>query len=84
LAGRELNLTRMTSSDNCCELTLFKQLAVIEVDKDGTRAAAVTSIGIGTTAVRIPELVDIDQPFLYFVRDEPTGLILFCGQVLSL
>jgi len=84
LAGRALNLTRMTSSDNCCEITSFKQQAVIEVDKDGTRAAAVTSIGVITTAVRIPELVDIDQPFLYFVRDEPTGLILFSGQVLSL
>ena len=85
LIGRAIDMTRMTPSANCCEIGSFMQQAVIEVDKDGTRAAAITSItGVDTSAVRIPELVDIDQPFLYFIRDEPTGLILFSGQVLSL
>jgi serpin B len=86
LVGRMLNMTRMTPEATCCEITSFKQQAVIEVDKDGTRAAAVTSIGVGVTSVQIPEprVVSIDKPFLYFIRDEPTGTILFSGRVLSL
>jgi serpin B len=86
LVGRMLNMTRMTPEATCCEITSFKQQAVIEVDKDGTRAAAVTSIGVGVTSVQIPEprVVSIDKPFLYFIRDEPTGTILFSGRVLGL
>jgi serpin B len=86
LVDRMLNMTRMSADPTCCEITSFKQQAAIEVDKDGTRAAAVTSIGVGVTSVQIPEpqIVRIDRPFLYFIRDEPTGLILFSGQVLSL
>ena len=83
LAGRALDMSRLSQSGNCCEINTFKQEAMIEVDKDGTRAAAVTIIGVGTTAVRIPEVVNIDQPFLFFVRDEPTDLILFSGSVLN-
>lgn len=85
LVGRMLNMTRMTSDATCCEITSFKQQAVIEVDKDGTRAAAVTSIGVGVTSVQFPEprVVSIDKPFLYFIRDEPTGTILFSGRVLD-
>lgn len=85
LVDRMLNLTRMAPAGDCCEITSFKQQAIIEVDKDGTRAAAVTSISVGTTSVGIlPVPVKIDQPFLYFIRDEPTGLVLFSGQVLGL
>ena len=85
LAGRVLNMTRMSSDPDCCVITQFKQKAIIEVDKDGTRAAAVTSIGVGTTSVQPdPVVVNIDRPFIFLIRDEPTGLILFSGRVLSL
>ncbi len=85
LVGRMLNMTRMSPDSSCCEITSFKQQAIIEVDKDGTRAAAVTSIGVGVTSVQLPErIVNIDQPYLYFIRDEPTGTILFSGRVFSL
>ncbi len=82
LAGRAMNMTRMTSNPDCCVIADFKQEAIIEVDKDGTRAAAVTVIGAVATSV--PPTVNIDQPFIFMIRDEPTGLILFSGRVLSL
>jgi serine protease inhibitor len=28
-------------------------------------------------------LVNADRPFLYFLRDQPTGAILFMGRVLD-
>ncbi len=82
LTGRPVNMTRMSSNPDCCVLSTFKQEAIIEVDKDGTRAAAVTIIGITPTSA--PPVVTIDRPFIFLIRDEPTGLILFSGRVVSL
>ncbi|MDR3716186.1 MAG: serpin family protein [Puia sp.] len=53
----------------------------IKVDEEGTEAAAVTGIGVGTTA--IPELTPIkaDHPFLYTILEKQSGSILFLGVV---
>ncbi len=59
---------------------LAKQKARIEVDENGTRAAAVTLVA-GVESV--PEFVNINRPFVYLIRDRQTGLILFTGRVVS-
>ena len=56
-------------------------VARIEVDDKGTTASAATSIGIGVTSISEPEVVNIDSPFLYFIRDRYSGAILFIGHV---
>ena len=56
-------------------------VARIEVDETGTTAAASTSIGIGVTSISEPEVVNINSPFLYFIRDRYSGAILFIGHV---
>jgi serpin B len=55
--------------------------AIIAVDEKGTTAAAATGISVGTNAVT-PSLV-VDRPFLFFIRHNPTGAILFQGRVLD-
>jgi serine protease inhibitor len=45
--------------------------ANIDLDEIGTEAAAATSIGFD----------EADQPFIYALRDLPTGAILFMGRV---
>ena len=55
--------------------------AYVSVDEAGTEAAAATGVVVGITAV--PEQVDFDRPFLFFIRDIPTGAILFVGRVLD-
>ena len=55
--------------------------ARIEVDEEGTTAAAATVIGIKTTSIQEVEIVTIDSPFLYFIRDRVSGAILFVGHV---
>jgi serpin B len=56
--------------------------ANITVDEKGTVAAAATGIVAGVTSApaRFERLV-VNRPFLFFVRDLPTGAILFAGQV---
>lgn len=57
-----------------------KQKARIEVDENGTRAAAVTIVGGATS---LPETIRIDRPFIYVLRDRTSGTVLFTGRVLT-
>ncbi len=59
--------------------------AKIKVDERGTEAAAATAIGVDVTSMPItPELeIRADRPFLYLVRDNSTGAVLFLGRVLD-
>ncbi|MFK7893536.1 MAG: serpin family protein [Granulosicoccus sp.] len=66
------------------EITGIAQKARIEVDKDGTRAAAATTVTAIVTSVPAEPLnVTIDRPFWYAIRDRETGLLLFSGRVLN-
>ncbi len=58
--------------------------AFIAVDEDGTEAAAATAVVVGRTSapVDVVELT-VDRPFLYAIRDNDTGAILFLGRVLD-
>lgn len=66
----------------------FRQKSVIDVDEDGTEAAAVTYIGEKSAGV--PSDVDkaiefhVDHPFMYSIIDSSTGTILFMGSVKNL
>lgn len=53
----------------------------ISVDEKGTEAAAVTSIGIGGSALP-PEPIELkfNKPFYFAIRDNTSGEILFMGR----
>ncbi|ERP30853.1 serpin family protein [Chitinivibrio alkaliphilus] len=55
----------------------------MEVSEAGTEAAAATAITMRTTSVNIsePREVRFDSPFLFFIRHDPTGRILFMGRM---
>lgn len=55
------------------------QKTKIIVDEDGTKAAAATAAIL--FARSSPTWVTVDRPFLFFIRHDPTGTILFMGQV---
>ena len=63
-----------------------KQKTYIDVDEEGTEAAAVTGLGVRTTSVAPSNIIDFtaDRPFFYIIRSDSTSDILFLGQVLSL
>ena len=58
--------------------------AKVIVDENGTKAAAETDIIIKETAMMPPEETYnfiVDQPFVYVIEDQDTGMILFMGRV---
>ncbi len=58
--------------------------AFVSVDEAGTEAAAATAVIVGLTAVPPePITVTIDRPFIFLIRDIPTGSIIFVGRVLN-
>jgi serpin B len=57
------------------------QKAFIEVNEEGSEAAAATAgIMMARMAVLSPQF-RCDKPFLYFIKDNLTSLILFGGKV---
>jgi serpin B len=60
-------------------ITKVIQKTFIDVDEEGTTAAAATSVGIGVTSA--PATVQFDRPFLFAIRERLSGTILFLGQV---
>ena len=52
--------------------------AYIEVDEQGTRAAAATG---GAMAMSHGPTITINQPYLYIIRDQGAGTVLFIGRV---
>lgn len=62
--------------------------ATVAIDERGTEASAATAIVFAGTSSFDPEppqpiVVNIDRPFLFAIRDNPTGALLFVGQVVA-
>jgi serpin B len=58
--------------------------AFVSVDEAGTEAAAATGVIIGATAMPLePVTITLDRPFIFLIRDNPTGTILFVGRVVN-
>ena len=64
------------------QLSKVVQKAMIEVDESGTEAAAATAATMMVKSAYFPDLkhLDIDRPFVYFIRDTQTNVILFAGR----
>jgi serpin B len=61
--------------------------AFVEVNEEGTEAAAATGVVMDTCAAPMrrpePKVFQADHPFLFFIRDRHTNAVLFCGRVLD-
>ncbi len=53
----------------------------VDVNEEGTEAAAATSVGIGVTS--LPPRVVVDRPFVFAIRERFSGTILFMGKIMN-
>jgi serpin B len=58
--------------------------AYVSVDEAGTEAAAATGVVVGTTSMPSDiKQFTMDRPFIFLIRDNATGAILFLGRVMD-
>jgi serine protease inhibitor len=58
-----------------------KHKTFVQVDEEGTEAAAVTQVGAQLTSG--PGLIAVDRPFLFAIRERLSGTILFMGRMVD-
>jgi serpin B len=58
--------------------------AYIDVNEEGTEAAAATAVSMRKTSAMLDEVkCKADHPFIYLIRDNQTGTILFIGRLMN-
>jgi serpin B len=57
--------------------------AWIEVNEEGTEAAAATAVGMSRGAAGLSAVFRADHPFIFMIKDNRTGSILFMGRVMN-
>ncbi|KAA0702634.1 Leukocyte elastase inhibitor [Triplophysa tibetana] len=78
----EANFSGMSASN---DLVLSKVIhkSFVEVNEEGTEAAAATAAIMMTRSAMLPLFFNADHPFLFFIRHNPTKSILFYGRFCS-
>lgn len=76
------NYNRMTDQKNLV-LNEVLHKVVIEVNEKGTEATAATNVGLVSRSQDQEGIIQFkaDHPFLYFIWDRRTGMMLFLGQI---
>lgn len=55
--------------------------AFVEVNEKGTEAAAATVVGV--PSMTTTKIFTVDRPFVFVIRDDRSGLILFMGKIVN-
>jgi serine protease inhibitor len=82
LAFYNADFTRMSPLGLSLVITRVLQKTFVDVDEQGTEAAAATMVGIGP--VSLPAAFRADHPFLVVIRERFSGTILFIGKIAKL
>lgn len=74
------NFSRMTPDQ--VYISFVKHKTYVDVNEEGTEAAAVTNTGIGPTS--LPPCLCVDRPFVFAIRERFSGTILFIGKIVTI
>ena len=76
--SRSAEFPRLFANEST-QLGFVQHSVAIDVDEAGTRAAAITVVGV--RAVSLPPAYVFDRPFVFLIRDRLSGTVLFAGVV---
>jgi serpin B len=77
------DFTRMVQGGGVA-IGFVKQNAFVDVNEEGTEAAAVTTVGVVLTSLPQTQVMRVDRPFLFAIREPLSGALLFVGKVSKL
>ena len=78
------DFTRMSPLGKQLYISFVKQNTFVNVDEEGTEAAAATVTGIRATSLGPYSVMRVDRPFLFVIRERLTGAVLFMGKVVRM
>jgi serpin B len=87
--GMKIPFTEFANFENISDIPLFISKVIhktfVEVNEEGTEAAAVTSVEMQFTSANPDILQPIDfivnKPFVFVIRENSSGVILFMGKI---
>jgi len=84
--SRAADFTAMANPENADDRLHISKVfhkAFVKVDEKGTEAAAASAVVMTTEGAAAEPMArfDADHPFLFMIRDNQTGLVLFMGRV---
>ena len=65
-------------------ISIVKQKTYVDVNEEGTEAAAVTNVGIGVTSAPLTVNFRVDRPFIFIIRERLSGTVMFMGKIVKL
>ena len=78
-------LANLSGIDNSGDLSVSGVIhkAYVDVNEEGTEAAGATGMILGSTGFAEPVSFKANHPFLFFIKDNATGSILFSGRFVA-
>lgn len=74
----------LTGIGNSLKISEVKHKTYVDVNEEGTEAAAVTSVGVSATSVMPAQktfYMEVNRPFFFVIRDNQTQEVLFIGTI---
>ncbi|MCR4327920.1 MAG: serpin family protein [Patescibacteria group bacterium] len=74
----------LTGIGDSLKISEVKHKTYVDVNEEGTEAAAVTNVGVGTTSVMPAQktfYMEVNRPFFFVIRDNQTQEVLFMGTI---
>ena len=78
------DFSRMSPLGKQLLMSLVKQKTYVDVNEEGTEAAAVTNVGITLVSAPVRRPFIVDRPFVFVLRERLSGTVLFMGKIIRM
>ena len=78
------DFTRLSPAGRDLYISVVKQKTYVDVNEEGTEAAAVTNVGITLVSMPVRVPFRVDRPFILVLRERLSGTILFMGKIVRM
>jgi serine protease inhibitor len=78
------DFTRLSPAGRDLYISVVKQKTYVDVNEEGTEAAAVTNVGISLTSMPVVTTFRADRPFIVVLRERLSGTVLFMGKIVRM
>jgi serpin B len=78
------DFTRMSPLGRNLYIRFVKQKTFVDVNEEGTEAAAATTVGVSVTSAPVVVPFRVDRPFIFVLRERLSGTIVFMGKIVRI